>query len=153
MGLEVFHGIIIYYFFYIQVIWMTWRKWMVKQSNFVIEILEYRVPVEDNENEMIVSDEELLNSTEEEIVEEEEKEEKENVKSKQEKKEKKEKSEKKEKEKPKQEKKKMSAEELKKLLEENSCIEDQANGLYRCTLCKRNINSKTQIITHLNSSL
>ena len=99
---------------------------------------------------MIVSDEELLNSTEEEIVEEEEKEEKENVKSKQEKKEK---SEKKEKEQPKQEKKKMSAEELKKLLEENSCIEDQANGLYRCTLCKRNINSKTQIITHLNSSL
>ena len=44
-------------------------------------------------------------------------------------------------------------EELKKLLEENPCIEDQANGLYRCTLCKRNINSKTQIITHLNSSL
>ena len=130
MGLEVFHGIIVNYFFYIQVIWMTWRKWMVKQSNFVIEILEYRVPVEDNENEMIVSDEELLNSTEEEKVEG-----------------------KKEKEQPKQEKKKMSAEELKKLLEENSCIEDQANGLYRCTLCKRNINSKTQIITHLNSSL
>ena len=103
---------------------------MVKLSNFVIEVLYFRVPVDDDGNEVIVSDEELLNSSEKEEVEE-----------------------KKEKEQPKQEKKKMSAEELKKLLEENPCIEDQANGLYRCTLCKRNINSKTQIITHLNSSL
>lgn len=136
---------------------------MVKLSNFVIEVLYFRVPVDDDGNEVIVSDEELLNSSEKEEVEEkkekeqpkQEKKKEKNEKSEkvQSKQEKKEKSEKKEKEQPKQEKKKMSAEELKKLLEENPCIEDQANGLYRCTLCKRNINSKTQIITHLNSSL
>lgn len=48
---------------------------------------------------------------------------------------------------------KMSNEELKKILDENPCIEDLKNGLYRCELCKRNINSKTQIVTHLSSSL
>lgn len=48
---------------------------------------------------------------------------------------------------------KMSNEELKKILDENPCIEDLKNGLYRCELCKRNINSKSQIVSHLGSSL
>ena len=34
---------------------------MVKLSNFVIEVLYFRVPVDDDGNEVIVSDEELLN--------------------------------------------------------------------------------------------
>lgn len=96
----------------------------MKRKSFYVDrmALFYRTKV--TENEVTLSDEELLNDEEPQPKETG------NTKK----------------------KTKMTSEELTKVLSENPCIEDLKNGLYRCSLCNRNINSKTQIITHIGSS-
>lgn len=118
----------------------------------IIYLINRIVSVTEGTNE---EDEDLLNDddvvvseNEEEKVEVEVEEKKEIVEEK-----KVEAKEKKEEVKEKKKQPKMTAEELATLLSSNSCIEDLKNGLFRCSLCKRNINSKSQIVTHLNSSL
>ena len=51
---------------------------------------------------------------------------------------------------PKQ-KQNVSNEELEKILNSPNGIEYHNNGLYYCTICKHNINSKKQVVTHVNS--